>query len=155
MHDIVTGALIALGIAAYFVWRKQVALKAREELAGHLENILTDKKIVFKEREKLALVYAWEHSASYKFFFRVIKIMLTPVSEDERKDFEKGNKEKSKTAVLLLLKAIWVNAKLMPITYLFIALFVFVVGVTFSTMSKITNRYKMGVSEYLRHPHIN
>ena len=155
MHDVYTGALIALAIAVYVTWRKYSSLKAKEELAKHLNNVLSDKKSGLTEKEKLALVEAWEHCSSYKFYFAVLKILTTrPSKNSVNRTKSSTMKEGRKTAILLLLKVVWVNAKLMPLSYLVLSIVLFAIVVIFSKMSLWTTRMKAALDSYVRHVHI-
>lgn len=154
MQDFVTGSMIALLIVTYLIWRKYAALKAREELAGHLENVLTDNSLNLKEKEKLALTYFWQHSASPLFILRVLYPVVVGPKHGKNKK-QKLDEKKRDVVVLLFLKSVLVNAKLMPLTYLIFLCVIFVVVVVFSNLTKITSKTKQGVSQFLKEPHYN
>jgi hypothetical protein len=149
LDDPFLGGIFALLICCYIAWRKNAAVNAKIELADEVNKFLGSN--FHPENVKLNIYAAWEDSSRYIFMFKFLRAMLA--SKGKKTSTYKEMTDEEKDALLVVLKIVWVNARLMPVTYFLLLICFFFKVVMSKSINRVVNRFKANASDYLHHAH--
>lgn len=149
LNEPIMGGICALLICCYIAWRKNAAVNAKVELAEEVNKFLGLN--FHPENVKFNIYAAWEDSSRYIFVFKFLRAML--VSKSKKTGAYKEMTDEEKEALLVVLKIVLVNARLMPITYFLLLIGFFFKVVMSKSINRVVNRFKANASDYLHHAH--
>lgn len=140
MTSIYTYPILIVIAVVYFLWRRNVAINARGEIAGDVDAYLGEDH---PEELKDLVYHGFKESLNGLVpviaGFLYISTIFSKKPSLLQKLFKKHGKEETKIALKLLFKTILVNVILSPISYLFFFIMVFsslLIKLSFTALKK-------------------